>query len=162
MAYVDDVAAYILRECGSMSTMKLQKLVYYCQAWHLAWDEVPLFPEPIEAWANGPVVYKLFQEHRGRFSVDRWPSGDPSRLTGSERDTIDTVIEDYGKLTGRQLSHLTHNEEPWRQARGDLAPTAWSRNVISTEALRDYFMAVDASEDAVPVEDVPWDEWEST
>src|SRR5680860_1872649 len=56
MASVLDVAEYILKETGSMTTMKLQKLVYYSQAWSLVWDEKPLFGEPIEAWANdGPV-----------------------------------------------------------------------------------------------------------
>ena len=51
-----DVAAYILKKLGSMTTMKLQKLVYYSQAWSLVWDEQSLFIESIEAWANGPVV----------------------------------------------------------------------------------------------------------
>ena len=56
MSNVHDVAAMILNEQGAMTAMKLQKLVYYCQAWHLVWDEECLFPERIEAWANGPVV----------------------------------------------------------------------------------------------------------
>ncbi|WP_307850044.1 MULTISPECIES: type II toxin-antitoxin system antitoxin SocA domain-containing protein [unclassified Saccharopolyspora] len=42
-----------------MTAMKLQKLVYYSQAWHLVWDERPLFDEPVQAWANGPVVPDL-------------------------------------------------------------------------------------------------------
>lgn len=53
---VFDVAEYILEQHGEMTSMKLQKLVYYCQAWHLAWSDEPLFRESIEAWANGPVV----------------------------------------------------------------------------------------------------------
>ena len=67
---VHDVAAYVLREAGAMSTVKLHKLVYYSQAWHLVWDEEPLFVEPIEAWANGPVVRALYDHHRGRFGVE--------------------------------------------------------------------------------------------
>ncbi len=53
---VESVAAYILSQHGKLSAMKLQKLVYYCQAWSLVWDEAPLFQEQIQAWANGPVV----------------------------------------------------------------------------------------------------------
>lgn len=45
MANVSDVAAYILQKHGRMTTMKLQKLVYYSQAWSLVWDEKPLFQE---------------------------------------------------------------------------------------------------------------------
>lgn len=64
MVNVYDVAEFILRKFGSMTAMKLQKLVYYCQAWSLVWDEKPLFPERIEAWANGPVVRELFDLDR--------------------------------------------------------------------------------------------------
>ncbi len=56
MAHVQDVARYILEKRGRMSAMKLQKLVYYSQGWHLVFDGEPLFAERIEAWANGPVV----------------------------------------------------------------------------------------------------------
>ena len=59
MASVFDVAAYILERQGPMTTWKLQKLVYYSQAWSLVWDDDVLFPEEIEACANGPVVREL-------------------------------------------------------------------------------------------------------
>ena len=54
MANVFDTAKYILEQKGDMSTMKLQKLCYYSQAWGLVWDDEPLFDEDFEAWANGP------------------------------------------------------------------------------------------------------------
>ena len=53
MTTVHDAAAYILAEQDKMSTMKLQKLLYYCQAWHLVWEEEPLFDAEFQAWANG-------------------------------------------------------------------------------------------------------------
>lgn len=68
MASVFDVAAYILERQGPMTTWKLQKLVY-CQAWSLVWDDDVLFPEEIEAWANGPVVRELYNAHRGKRAV---------------------------------------------------------------------------------------------
>ena len=55
MANVFDTAKYILEKSGKMSTMKLQKLCYYSQAWALVWDDAPLFDEDFQAWANGPV-----------------------------------------------------------------------------------------------------------
>jgi uncharacterized phage-associated protein len=161
MANVHDVAAYVLARAGQMSTMKLQKLVYYCQAWHLVWDEQPLFPERIEAWANGPVVRALFDRHRGRFSVDAWPSGDPSRLTPAERETIDIVISDCAGLSGRQLGHLAHSERPWREARVGLGPTDRSSNEITPEALQDYYSGVAADESATAVTELDWAAWEA-
>src|ERR1700730_81854 len=66
---VHDVAAFIVNRQGEMSAMKLQKLVYYSQAWSLVWDDEPLFDDAIEAWANGPVVRALYARHRGQFKV---------------------------------------------------------------------------------------------
>ena len=60
---VFDVAAYIIKQIGVVPATKLHKLVYYSQAWSLVWDELPLFREPIEAWANGPVVRSLYARH---------------------------------------------------------------------------------------------------
>lgn len=65
MVSAHDVAAYMLRKHGPMSAMKLQKLVYYAQAWSLVWEDRPLFPERIEAWANGPVIPELYQAQTG-------------------------------------------------------------------------------------------------
>ena len=69
MNTVFDVAVYILRKTGPISAMKLQKLVYYSQAWSLAWDESPLFINKIQAWTSGPVVRELYDVHRGMFTV---------------------------------------------------------------------------------------------
>ena len=89
---VHDVAAFILKKQGEMSAMKLQKLVYYSQAWSLVWDEKPLFRAQIEAWANGPVVPPLYQKHRGQFVVKTWPSGDAAKVSGEAKKTIDAVL----------------------------------------------------------------------
>jgi uncharacterized phage-associated protein len=139
VATVHDVAAYILNKCGRMTTMKLQKLCYYCQGWSLAWDEVPLFREPIRAWANGPMIWELFDAHRGRFEVAEWPKGNAESLTESERETIDAVLDAYGAFTGQQLSDKTHNERPWTDTRGELPPGAGSDRVIPLEIMQDYF-----------------------
>lgn len=55
MATVLDVASYILEKQGGTTAMKLQKLCYYSKAWHLVWEERPLFTNRIEAWVNGAL-----------------------------------------------------------------------------------------------------------
>lgn len=118
MVNVFDVAQYILDKLGPMTTIKLQKLVYYCQAWSLVWDEAPIFPEKIEAWANGPVVPDLFQRFKGDYKVDPAISiGDPSRLSPTQKESIDAIIRDYGKRDSHWLVELTHLEDPWKNAR---------------------------------------------
>src|SRR4051794_1762471 len=111
MANVFDIAAYILRQKGPMTAMKLQKLVYYAQAWSLVWDEKPLFVERIEAWANGPVVPELYRAHRQMFDVNfEWAKeqGNPEALTPEERDTVEAVLTYYGDKPSQWLSDLTH------------------------------------------------------
>ena len=157
MASVDDVAAAILELTGPIDTFKLQKLLYYSQAWHLVWDAEEIFPDPIEAWAGGPVVRSIYENHRQRFTVREWPRGHSDRLTESERATVQVVVESYGRLTGRQLSTLTHKERPWRVARGDLGPGDRGHNEIDPNEMADYYGGLDQDELATAVAELPTD-----
>jgi len=152
MPSVNDVAAAILEETGPIDTFKLQKLVYYSQAWHLVWNDEPLFAEPIEAWAGGPVVRSLYDGHRGSYAVSGWKWGDPTRLSKSERETVRIIVRTYGRLSGRQLSTLTHSESPWRTARGELGPGDRGNRVIDLDEIKDYYAALDQADDATPIE----------
>jgi len=141
MATVHDVAAYILRQQGAMTAMKLQKLVYYSQAWSLVWDDRPLFTEKIEAWANGPVVPALYYVHRGQFEVSQW-KGDPSALSPVQKQTIDAVLRYYGTKGSQWLSDLTHREDPWLQARQGLAPLERGSCEISHASMAEYYSSL--------------------
>jgi uncharacterized phage-associated protein len=142
MATVHDVAAYILEKKGRMTAMKLQKLVYYSQAWSLAWDDAPLFEEDIQAWANGPVVPALFEVHRGKYYVDEWPEGNPNNLSATEIETIDAVLDYYGQKSSRWLSDLTHNEIPWIEARKGLSPNDRGSRVITHDSMGWYYQSL--------------------
>ncbi len=142
MATAKDVAAYILTKLGAMTAMKLQKLVYYSQAWSLVWDETPLFNDRIEAWANGPVVPSLYECHRGEFSVSSIPQGDPNQLTESQKESVDKVLDFYGNKTSQWLSELTHREDPWVEARNGLAPGQKSNSEITQAAMMEYYSSL--------------------
>jgi uncharacterized phage-associated protein len=141
MPTVHDTAAYILGKTGPISAMKLQKLVYYAQAWSLVIDEAPLFPERIEAWANGPVVRALYNLHRGQYFVTEWPTGNAAAFTPAQRETVDQVVAFYGQKSPQWLSDLTHLEEPWQQARASagLAPGDRGEAEITLESMADYY-----------------------
>lgn len=140
MANVYDTAKYILEQSGSMSTMKLQKLCYYSQAWALVWDDAPLFEEDFQAWANGPVCPELFQKTRGMFSVDASnETGGENDLTDDQKETIDCVLDYYGKHDAQWLSQLTHIEEPWIAARKGIPAGAGCDRVISKESMAMYY-----------------------
>jgi len=123
-----------------MSAMKLQKLVYYSQAWSLVWDDTPLFDDEIQAWAHGPVVPSLYAKHRGQFTLQNtWAGGDASNLRKNEMETIDAVLSAYGHLTAGQLSALTHSEDPWIIARKGLPPGARGEEVIEHSDMAEFY-----------------------
>lgn len=134
-----DVAQFILDRLGPMPAMKLQKLVYYAHAWSLVWDEKPLFPNRIEAWANGPVIPDLYDAHRGQFEVGAVPGADVSRLTDANRKSIESVLEFYGDRSGQWLSDLTHSERPWLEARQGLAPGEPAHVPITDAQMAEYY-----------------------
>ncbi|MBR2123883.1 MAG: DUF4065 domain-containing protein [Acetobacter sp.] len=119
-------------ESIDIDQMKLQKLVYYAQAWFLALKQRPLFEEDIEAWPWGPVIRDIYIQTQGygRNPVVRKlsqlqpknndpldchfdmhiPKGVSERLKAFIRKVWD-VHKNY---TGIQLSNSTHAEgEPW-------------------------------------------------
>ena len=98
MTRVYDVAAYILGHQGLMTTWKLQKLVYYCQAWSLVWDDYILFPKEIKAWAYGPVVCELYNAHRGKYRISSMRRGRPELLSKTQRETPDAVLVLWRKV----------------------------------------------------------------
>lgn len=141
MAHVLDVAKYILeREGGQLRIWKFQKLVYYSQAWHVVWEETPLFDSRIEARIYGPTIPELYLHHTGGFvvSADMFP-GDSSRLTSNEKESVNAVLDAYGHLSGQELIDLSQSERPWREARKDVPHGARSNNEIAHEAMRSFY-----------------------
>lgn len=140
MTNVFDTAKYILEQYGVMSTMKLQKLCYYAQAWSLVWDDTPLFNEDFQAWANGPVCPELFYKTQGEYSVcAEDETGGTGELTENQKDTINRVLEHYGKHDAQWLSQLTHMEDPWKNARNGLTIGAVCDNIITKESMALYY-----------------------
>jgi uncharacterized phage-associated protein len=142
MASVHDVAAYILMKLGPTTAMKLQKLVYYCQAWSLVWDEKPLFAAKIEAWVNGPVIPALYANHYRQFEIKEWKLGNTDALNQMQKETVDGVVDFYGLKTAQWLSDLTHREKPWRDARVGLEDGERGKHEITLASLHEYYSSL--------------------
>ena len=149
MANVFDVAQYILHKQGTMTTMKLQKLVYYCQVWSVIWDEKPIFPECIQAWASGPVVKDLYNTHKGMFIVSDIDKGNVSNLDATEKATIDAVLSAYGNKSAQWLADLTHMEQPWNDAREGYDPGDICENEITLASMAEYYSCMPPGSDLV-------------
>lgn len=137
------VAKHIIRffqEAGDpVTNLKLQKLLYYVQGWHLALLERPAFNDRIEAWVHGPVQPSVY----GAYKSYRWnPITEATEQPEIHHDTVDVieeVLRVYGVETGFQLELRSHSEPPWLQARGGLAPDEESTAIITPDSMRAYF-----------------------
>jgi len=132
-----DVADALRARLPGVPTKKLHKLLYYSQGHHLAHFDEPLFAETISAWDMGPVVGQLWKAER-----DSAPAEPPTDLGEAALNTIGYVVSRYGALTGLDLEHLTHAEDPWQLADRE-RPRGGSVR-IEREWMRDYFRSAAA------------------
>jgi uncharacterized phage-associated protein len=143
MASVFDVAKFVLEQRGKMTTKKLQKLVYYSQAWSLAWSGEPIFNDRVRGWKDGPVVGTLHREHRGWLMVEatNLSLGESNNLSGWQREAICSVLARYGNHSADELGQMTHDEEPWLAARRGLGPDDSGNEEITCDSMRDFYKA---------------------
>lgn len=140
---------YILFKYGRMSHLKLQKLLYYVQAFHLAYFESPLIDDEFEAWLHGPVSKKVFDRIKD-FSllyndIEYKAEGETPdsafnfALTSEQVELIHNVLDEYSQLTGQQLENLTHSELPWIEARKGCSFGDACREVISKTTMAEFY-----------------------
>lgn len=143
-ATAHDIAAYILKKMKICTHMKLQKLVYYSQAWSLVWLERPLFKDKIQAWANGPVVPAIYRTLRGEYQVvpKDLPQGDPAALADDDKKAVDAVLDFYGDKSPQWLSDLTHAEQPWIMARKGIPAGERGANEITLASMEEYYSSL--------------------
>jgi len=132
--------ARVDREAGdSITHLKLQKLVYYAQAWALALLGEPLFDEDLQAWTHGPVVRSLFERFKGNGWEALCGSGNAPKLDKKTKELLDEVFRVYGEHGAKTLERLSHCEAPWKEARGDCAPEERCENIISKESIQTFY-----------------------
>jgi uncharacterized phage-associated protein len=153
-----EVAAVLRDRLPGLRTMKLHKLLYYCQGHHLATFGEPLFNETISAWDMGPVVGQLWHDDKhGEAPTVR------AELTEAQLNTVGYVLSRYGALTGTDLANLTHSETPWKLANRDRR--RGERVRIELKWIRDYFEtsgAPDGEDDEVVLDSAAVTEWLGT
>jgi uncharacterized phage-associated protein len=134
--------ASIDREAGdTISHLKLQKLMYYAQAWSLALNDSSLFDEDFEAWTHGPVLPSLWQRFK-EFDQDSIPLKaiiSTTEFSTEDEKLLSDILNSYGDLSAKHLEELTHSETPWREARGNLPIEVCSNNIISQELMQEYY-----------------------
>ena len=137
-----DVANWFLNK-EPMTHKKLQKLCYYAVAWHYAlYDKTLCRRDEFQAWVHGPVNASLYNiyRHCGWNLISL--IGTAPKFDDEMEMFMETVWNTYGEFSGHQLEALTHEEEPWVSARGDLRASDPSSAVISAQSMAKYYISI--------------------
>lgn len=141
-----DLSKHIIQYFSEKNTevnhLKLQKLIYYIDAWHNVYFNKPLIQENFEAWAHGPVVREVWNYYKGGSVLfDPLPVEEyvDIYVDKEQLDLINDVLEEYGDKTGYYLECLTHHEEPWRRARRGYAPGDKCEVIIDKDFAKEFY-----------------------
>lgn len=117
-----DVARFFLSKTNTdaeegFTNLKLQKLVYYVQAYSLGIWGVPFIEEAFEAWQHGPVCRKLYNHYK-KYGAKTIPKEecDTSIFSAQEEGFLEEVYEHMGQFSAYKLRAISHSEQPWRDA----------------------------------------------
>ena len=142
------VIAYVFEKLEEVTPLMLQKLLYFTQGIHFALYVGPIFSEDCRAWVHGPVyheVYDLFRDFKynpiddARFAL---LEGIADALTDDEKRSVELVVNTFGMYSGKVLELITHNEEPWKEARKGYGDSIPSNVLLSKERIMSYYEAV--------------------
>jgi uncharacterized phage-associated protein len=140
------VADFMLIECRErgdvLTNLKLQKLLYYAQAWFLVAHNKPLFAEDFQAWVHGPVLpsqYQRFKENEWRPIQDELTKPD---LLSEVHSHLMEIVDIFGVETAVALERMTHNEQPWKSARGNIPSDEASTAIISKESMTSFYQSL--------------------
>ena len=117
-----------------LTNLKLQKLLYYQQGFHLAFFGTPLFAEDVEAWMYGPVVPAVYDEYSAYGSSALPEVKEPVSLSENEEELFNEVYDAYREFSAIGLMNRIHSERPWLDAVPHDRGT-----VISQESMMSYF-----------------------
>lgn len=150
-----NITAHIIADCvidfcaghGDLITnLKLQRILYYVQAWYLALHDKNLFNDEFEAWAHGPVQPVVFAKFAPYEHGPLSHAGDRWKIPKAISRHIEDVMEVYGSMSSHELQRRAQHEDPFREARSGLSPDELSTAVISQESMRRFYQAMMSNE----------------
>ncbi|MDZ4685720.1 MAG: DUF4065 domain-containing protein [Planctomycetaceae bacterium] len=137
------VAKRIIEFCvehGDLVTnLKLQKLLYYMQAWHLALHSQPLFAEDFQAGDSGPVEPGVFSEYKEFAGRAIAPTGAAMTSPRWLEKHIEEVMEVYGRFSAFDLERMTKDEDPWKVAKHSGQQGEDACPAITKDVMRKYY-----------------------
>ena len=133
-----------------ITNLKLQKLLYYSQAWHLGIHKNQLFEEDFEAWVHGPVLRRIYGIYKGygynpivldikEDEVEKEISNYKSNFGYKLTNFFQYIIDEYFIISAWELERMVHKEDPWIIARAGIPDDEPSENIIKKEWMQKYY-----------------------
>ena len=154
---IDSVVKYILKKSSDITPLALQKLLYYTQSFYKVFYDEYLFKEDCEAWAHGPVYRDIYFKYK-KFGYD--PIEDKNidfegiDLNKPEKEILDSIINNFGRYSGKVLEEMTHKEKPWLITRKGLRDDESCRRIIKKELINKYFSQIKNKYNMLNVTDI--------
>ena len=157
---IEKIADIVVTFCHvqgfTITPLKLQKVLYYIQAWHLVkFDNQDIFDELPQAWVNGPVYRSIYRKYSNSFyrnDIIPLQEKDPEKLLTRQIDELglsekemkflNVIMKHYASKDEGFLVLKTHSEKPWNKARKGLKPFERSNNKIKAKWMYDYYSEV--------------------
>jgi uncharacterized phage-associated protein len=154
--YADWLVHYFNLNGLHISPLKLQKILYYSQAWSLVFLDHSLFEDVPEAWANGPVYRAIWDEYKIKaqrheklvfennynLEAEYKKRTDSLNLDVNQSELLDSVLKKYSSYPSGYLVYLTHSELPWNEARKGCAPFDLCTIPMSLTTMKDYYKSL--------------------
>jgi uncharacterized phage-associated protein len=143
-----------------LTHLKIQKLLFFAQGWHLVHRGASLFEENIQAWKHGPVVEAVYHalQRLGKHEVITEPipgraftngvyatetSPELSFQSDQSENFTESFWEDYSKIEPWVLVSATHAEgSPWRRVVSSPGYDHYANSLIPRELMRSYFASL--------------------
>jgi len=144
----DCIISHFSQKGDFISNKKLQKLLYYIQAWHLVYFDKNLFDDKPEAWAHGPVYPVAYHKYK-KFGANPLKPVDfdftePDVFTQldikkEQVELVKSVLVKYGSISAYQLELISHSEQPWLEKRKGFSDFAISSEAISFSTMKSFY-----------------------
>ena len=127
-----------------MSHLKLQRLLFYCDAYHLAYFDKELITDKFEAWVHGPVVPSQFNRFNNIdfFQNIKVKDCENIKLKSKTEQLLNEVVGIYNKCTDGHLELLVKREDPWKKTRGDIPEFKKCQKEIKLDLMKQYYINI--------------------
>lgn len=141
------ITKYIIKKLQNYSytcsKVKIMKILYFVKGHYYQEKHEPLFEEHFEAWINGPVVRsvyaKLTYEYNWAYTYESVTNEEVKEMDEEIKAFVDKIVFLYGKFNDETLIETTHQEKPWKDARGNLSASSSSENLIDEVIFKTFY-----------------------